>query len=81
MRNAALQGKDEMLRWRMNARELQSQVMELSPEEFKVFEQWFEEYLASQWDAQIERDAKAGKLDFLVERTKRNIALGQFTEL
>ena len=55
--------------------------MELSPDELKAFEEWFENYMADQWDAQIERDAKAGKLDFLVERTKRNIELGQFTEL
>ncbi|MFM9975936.1 MAG: hypothetical protein ACKVON_15350 [Beijerinckiaceae bacterium] len=40
-------------------------VAALSQAELNVFRQWFEEYEAKRFDESIERDAKAGKLDFL----------------
>ncbi|MGD9802239.1 MAG: hypothetical protein AB7E81_06440 [Hyphomicrobiaceae bacterium] len=42
-------------------------VEQLSPEELAQFRDWFEELQARLWDDQIERDVKAGKLDFLFE--------------
>lgn len=40
----------------------------LGPAELRAFREWFAEYDAAVWDAQIEADAKAGKLDKLAEQ-------------
>lgn len=53
----------------MKLEQLKQEVGELTPEEIKQFSEWFEGRMAELWDEQIERDAKAGKLDFLVRET------------
>ena len=40
----------------------------LGPDELAKFRAWFAEYDADVWDAQIETDIKAGKLDQLAEQ-------------
>jgi len=45
---------------------LEEQVAMLSPDDLARFRAWFAEFDAALWDAQIERDAKGGKLDGLV---------------
>lgn len=40
----------------------------LAPAELRKFREWFAEYDAAVLDAQIEADAKAGKLDELADR-------------
>ncbi len=47
--------------------DIEKAVLELSPEELERFRAWFEEYDAARFDEDIERDAKAGKLDFLLD--------------
>lgn len=47
---------------------LEQEVQKLSSEELASFRRWFAEYAADQWDRQIERDVKEGKLDALAER-------------
>jgi len=47
--------------------QIEKSVAELSEEELKAFAEWFAELQAERWDRQIEADAKAGKLDRLVE--------------
>ena len=42
-------------------------VARLSPAELAKFRQWFAEFDGAAWDAQIEADAAAGKLDALAE--------------
>ena len=44
----------------MSLEEIENAVSMLSAQELSVFSQWFEEYVADQWDRQIERDATAG---------------------
>ena len=46
---------------------LEKRVSALSPEELAEFRRWFAEFDAAAWDRQIERDAKAGKLDALAD--------------
>lgn len=53
-----------------NLEEIERAVERLPPEELSKFREWFEELQARLWDAQIERDATAGKLDWLVEEAK-----------
>ena len=45
--------------------QLEGEIMTLSRSELSVLRDWFQSYLADEWDKQIEVDAKAGKLDQL----------------
>lgn len=51
--------------------ELQDQIQQLFPEEFKELRDWFWDLDGVAWDAQIEADAKSGKLDGLIETSRR----------
>jgi uncharacterized membrane protein len=56
--------------------DIQKAVERLSPEDLAKFREWFEEFEARQWDEQIERDAKAGKLDRLAAEASANYDAG-----
>ena len=45
------------------AEEIEKAVEQLSPDELARFRAWFEAFDAQRFDAAIERDARAGKLD------------------
>ena len=47
----------------MSVKDLQQTVEHLTREELDQFSKWFEEYMADQWDAQIEKDVLSGKWD------------------
>jgi hypothetical protein len=49
--------------------ELQDQIQKLSPEEHAQLRNWFWDMDWIKWDAQIEADVKAGKLDELIATT------------
>ena len=65
----------------MTITELEQAVTQLSEEEFARFREWFEEYEATLWDKQIERDAKAGKLDKIAEQALNDYRAGKAREL
>ncbi len=44
---------------------LEKAVEQLGREDLAAFREWFLAYEAAEWDAQIERDISAGKLDKL----------------
>ncbi len=46
---------------------IQTEIQSLSVEEYELLRLWFFERDWKKWDKQIERDDKAGKLDFLIE--------------
>jgi len=46
--------------------ELEMTVDSLTPEEYTRFRRWFLERDWEKWDQEIEEDAEAGRLDFLV---------------
>lgn len=46
---------------------IESEISKLSAAEARQVAKWLEEFLADEWDKQIEADAKAGKLDFLFD--------------
>jgi hypothetical protein len=60
---------------------LEGEVRSLGPEELKAFREWFASFDAEAWDAQIEADAKSGKLRSLVERALRDHEVGRSTLL
>ena len=47
--------------------QIERQIQNLDDEAFAQLRQWFVEYDHARWDRQIEADAGAGKLDFLVD--------------
>jgi hypothetical protein len=49
------------------AEDIEKAVEQLPPRELARFRAWFEAFDADQFDAAIERDANAGKLDGLAE--------------
>jgi hypothetical protein len=56
-------------------------VTQLSAEELKKFQLWFEELKEQLFDEQIERDIKDGKLDKLAERWRADYKAGKFSDV
>ncbi len=66
---------------RMSVEELQTAISHLSTEELSRFSAWFEEFLADQWDRQIESDIMAGRLDEAGRRADEDFEAGRCTPL
>jgi len=60
---------------------IQSEIQALTPEEYADLKRWFLERDWAQWDRQIESDAAAGKLDFLIEEALAEKAEDQLRDL
>ncbi len=65
----------------MSVEELQSAIASLPAEELDRFSRWFEEFLADQWDRQIEADILAGRLDEAGRRADEEFEAGDCTRL
>ena len=65
----------------MSVEELESAVSSLSPAELSKFSQWFEEFLADQWDRQIEQDLISGRLDAALKQADDHYSAGRCTPL
>jgi hypothetical protein len=61
--------------------QLEKHIERLSPEELKKFRAWFAEFDARAWDAEIEADSRAGKLDSLVAEARAEHKAGKTREL
>jgi hypothetical protein len=57
--------------------DLEEQIRSLSSEELAQFRAWFAEFDWDSWDRQLERDAKAGKLDALADTARREHEAGR----
>lgn len=65
----------------MSVDELQAAISELPAEELARLSDWFEEFLADQWDRRIEADILAGKLDAAGRRADEDFEAGRCTPL
>lgn len=65
----------------MSLQEIEKAIQQLPPQEFKTLMVWLDELRADLWDKQIEADAKAGKLDKLMEQGLKEFSEGKFTKL
>ena len=65
----------------MSIQDLETAVTRLSKEERARFSQWFEEYVADEWDRQIEADIRAGRFDAAGKRAKADYESGRCTRL
>ena len=65
----------------MSVEELESVVSQLPANDLARFSQWFEEFVADQWDRQIEQDMRAGRLDAALKRADEHYEAGRCTPL
>ncbi len=61
--------------------EIEKAVAKLTPKQLATFRAWFDAFQAQLFDEQIERDAKAGKLDKFAEEAVREHREGRTREL
>ena len=64
-----------------NVKSIEKAVEALPPAELAEFRHWFAEFDAAAWDAQIEQDAAAGKLDHLAGEALNDFQSGSAREL
>ena len=62
-------------------REIESAVSQLRDEDLAEFRQWYAEFDAAAWDAEIERDALTGRLDPIAEEALAAFRAGKCTPL
>ena len=60
--------------------EIQAAVEELSRDDFWAFHEWVMEHGSDRWDQEIEADARAGRLDHLIEQVDRDIREGRIIQ-
>ena len=65
----------------MSVQDLETAVTRLSQEELSRFSHWFDEYIADQWDRQIEADILAGRFEAAGKRAKADYDAGRCTPL
>ncbi|MEJ0077644.1 MAG: hypothetical protein WDO17_19870 [Alphaproteobacteria bacterium] len=64
-----------------SVKEIEQAVSSLPPDELAQFRAWFEVFDAERFDAKIERDSKAGKLNRLANEAKEDFRAGRAREL
>lgn len=65
----------------MSLVELEKEVQKLTPAEFSAFTRWLDEFTATQWDTQIEKDMASGKLDSILAKVDAEFESGKCQEL
>ena len=65
----------------MSVEELESVVSKLPAAELARFSEWFEEFIANQWDRQIEQDVLSGRLNDAVKRADEHYKAGRHPPL
>ena len=65
----------------MSIEELEVVVSRLTADDLARFSKWFEEFLAQQWDQQIEADVLSGRLDAAGNRADEDFEAGRCTPL
>jgi hypothetical protein len=61
----------------MDVKEIEIAIAELPPSEVAELAAWFEKFHAQLWDAQVEQDLKAGKLDSLLHEAEQDLEAGR----
>lgn len=61
--------------------QLERRIENLSPEELGKLRAWFIEFDAGLWDDQIKADARAGRLDRLINKALADYEAGKAREL
>ena len=65
----------------MLVQQIKKEVAGLLDVQLKEFRSWFEEFDASEWDKQFEKDVASGKLDDIDNRAVSDFKEGKFKKL
>lgn len=65
----------------MTLHSLEEAIRNLPPAQMREFRRWFAQFDSAAWDAQIEADAAAGKLDAIAEEALAEYRAGKAREL
>jgi len=65
----------------MLVQQIKKEVAGLPKVQLKEFRLWFEEFDASEWDKQFEKDVASGKLDNIANRSVSDFKKGKFKKL
>ena len=65
----------------MSITDLEVAVTRLSEDELLAFSRWLEEYIADEWDRQIEENIRAGRFDAAGKRARADYDAGRCTPL
>ena len=65
----------------MSIKAIESAIARLSPEDLAQLFAWLDQHYADAWDRQIEQDARAGRLDALVDEARRDFDAGRCVTL
>ncbi len=57
--------------------EIQAEIKKLSSADQRRLADWLEQMQADAWDAQIEEDIKAGRLDHVIAQAEADVAAGR----
>ena len=57
--------------------EIESAITQLDPKDVHTVADWLQQYREELWDKQIEADAKAGRLDKLMEEARQDYLAGR----
>jgi hypothetical protein len=60
---------------------IEQDIAALDPRDVRKLADWIENYKAELWDNQMMEDAKAGKLNQLIENARQEIAAGKVRPL
>lgn len=60
--------------------DIEEALRQLSPEQRAAFRAWYAEFDAEEWDRQLESDAAAGRLDWLVDEARKDRQEGRCTD-
>ena len=60
---------------------LKAEIKQLSTEEMSELAHWLSERHWDSWDAQIEADSQAGRLDFLIDEVQTEKSEGKLSDL
>ena len=61
--------------------ELEKEVAQLPRDQLREFRAWYEQFDATAWDEELERDVASGKLDGLADSAIADHKAGKFREL
>jgi len=65
----------------MTTMQIEEEVQKLPPTELAQFTEWFERFIADQWDTRFEQDAQTGRLDHLAQKADSDFEAGHCTTL
>ena len=62
-------------------KEIEEAITQLSPDDYKSFRVWFEEFENQQWVSEFEKDVESGRLDSIAQEALKEYEAGNCSDL